>query len=240
MNSTDTPAFTLIMPAAGIGQRAGGSVAKQYQMLGHTCVLEQTLNIFLALPGLQKAIVALHADDDQFADLDVSQHPKVTTVVGGEERADSVLNALLDLKKDGLDQNSWVLVHDAARPCVQRVDIESMLQQLSHHEVGGIMAVPCSDTLKKVSPIGDIINTVERSQLWQAQTPQMFRFGILLSALQKALDNHSGVTDESSAVELCGYQPVIFQGKRSNIKITQPEDIVAAEQFLSLNGALNE
>jgi len=231
MTKNNAVPFSLIVPAAGIGQRAGGDVPKQYQLLAGKTVLEQTLEVFLALPGLQQMVVALHPEDKYFSGLSIAQQEKVSVVEGGAERANSVYNGLCSLQNK-LDNNHWVLVHDAARPCVLPEDIESMLLTLGEDETGGIMAMPASDTIKSVSSDGRIKSTQDRNTIWQAQTPQMFRFGVLFSALKNALENDLPVTDESSAVEALGYQPKVFQGKRSNIKITLPEDMGIAEQIL--------
>ncbi len=228
-NQSDIP-FWLVIPAAGIGQRTGNDLPKQYQMLAGKTVLEHTLNAFLPLTGLQGIIIALHPDDQHFAGLALNDK-RIDTVTGGKERADSVLNALHSLT-DRITPDSWVLVHDAARPCVKTGEVASMLQALDGEEVGGIMAVPASDTIKRVAENGEILGTEVRDSLWHAQTPQMFRHGLLRESLQRALDENVAVTDEASALESQGYQPKVFQGKRSNIKITLPEDFAIATEIL--------
>jgi len=221
--------FWLVIPAAGSGQRIGGDVPKQYQSLAGVPLLQRTLDVFLPIPGLQGVIVALHPQDQHFSSLPAARNPLLKTVVGGAERADSVLNALVFLSKTARSED-WILVHDAARPLVQAADVMAMLQALSGTE-GGIMAVPVSDTIKQVSE-RTITATRDRSSLWQAQTPQMFRLGALLFALQQAQQQDRVVTDEASALEAVGVMPQVFAGKRSNLKITVPEDWQLAEALL--------
>lgn len=225
----DPLSFWLVIPAAGSGKRMGSALPKQYHLLAGQPMLQRTLDIFLPVANLRGAVVALHPDDSHFARLPAAQHPLVKTVSGGAERSDSVRLALEYLATQA-DRNDWVLVHDAARPLVEAADIRAMLQALSNSE-GGIMAVPVSDTVKQVSGSA-ITATRDRSSLWQAQTPQMFRLGALLSALQSAKQNNIPVTDEASAMEAAGVQPQVFAGKRSNIKITVAEDWQLAEALL--------
>jgi 2-C-methyl-D-erythritol 4-phosphate cytidylyltransferase/2-C-methyl-D-erythritol 2,4-cyclodiphosphate synthase len=226
--------FWLVIPAAGSSKRMGASAPKQYQLLAAMPMLQRTLDVFLPIPQLRGVVVALHADDNQFAQLPVAKHPLVKTVIGGAERADSVRLALESLARHaGL--GDWVLVHDAARPLLERRDVIAMLQKLVASQVGGIMAIPVSDTIKQVND-NTILATFDRSQLWQAQTPQMFRLGSLLTALQAAQHKNLAITDESSAMELAGHAPQVFAGKRSNIKITVPEDWQLAEALLASRG----
>lgn len=222
--------FWLLIPAAGIGARVGADFPKQYCVLKGKTILEHSVDVFLGIPGLKGVVIALHSDDRHFAQLPLAKHHLVKTVVGGKERADSVFNAvnyLMDKDKD----DTWVLVHDAARPCTQAADVVAMINTLST-TAGGIMAVPVGDTIKSVNSDGQIVKTEDRRVLWQAQTPQMFRLGMLRAALQSALKSSAVVTDEASAMEMMGHMPRVFQGKRSNIKITLPEDLVIAESLL--------
>lgn len=223
--------FWLVIPAAGIGTRVGGDLPKQYCVINGKTVLEHTLDVFLGIPQLQGVVLALHSDDQYFVRSPLAKHALIKTVVGGKERADSVLKALNFLAaKD--NENVWVLVHDAARPCVQAADIVAMIENLAASTVGGIMAVPVGDTIKSVNTNGDIVKTEDRRLLWQAQTPQMFHLGMLRKALQIASEKNVTVTDEASAIELLGYTPRVFQGKRSNIKITLPEDLKIAASLM--------
>jgi 2-C-methyl-D-erythritol 4-phosphate cytidylyltransferase len=223
--------FWLVIPASGIGTRVGADLPKQYCVMHGKTILEHTIDAFLDIPLLKGVVVALQSDDQYFARSPLAKNALVRTVVGGKERADSVLNAL-NFLADKDNKNPWVLVHDAVRPCVQTADIVAMIQDLAISTVGGIMAVPVGDTIKLVNDTGGIVKTEDRRFLWQAQTPQMFHLHILREALQMARDKKMVVTDEASAMELLGYMPGVFQGKRSNIKITLPEDLMIAEALL--------
>lgn len=227
--SVNTP-FWFVVPAAGIGQRMGADCPKQYLPLGDSTILEQTLSTLLLLEHSQGIVVALHPDDQYWPTLSLSNHPKIHTVTGGAERADSVL-AALDYLQAQTDQKSWVLVHDAARPCISTNAIENLITTLANDDVGGILATPASDTLKQVSESGDIINTLDRSSVWQAQTPQMFRIGVLHQALLAAIGDNS-ITDEASAVEKQGHCVKIVESIRDNIKVTHPDDLWLAEAIL--------
>lgn len=226
----NTIPFWLVIPAAGSSQRMGGELPKQYQALAGIPVLQRTLDVFLSIPQLRGVIVAIHPQDKYFSTLPASHDKRVQAVTGGAERADSVRQALEAVSKQA-SPDDWVLVHDAARPCVQPQEVVQMLQALASSAAGGIMAIAVSDTVKQVSD-NTIVMTADRSQLWQAQTPQMFRVGALLSALQTAQQKSLAITDEASAMEAAGYKPAVFAGKRSNIKITLPEDWSIAEAIL--------
>jgi len=233
----NTLPFWLVIPAAGSSQRMGGELPKQYQALAGIPVLQRTLDVFLSIPQLRGVIVAIHQQDKHFSTLSAANDPRVASVMGGAERSDSVRLALEALSKKS-KSDEWVLVHDAARPCVQAQEVVAMLKVLSASVAGGIMAVPVSDTVKQVND-KTIVTTTDRSQLWQAQTPQMFRVGDLLSALQTAQEKHLTITDEASAMEAVGHKPLVFPGKRSNIKITVPEDWLLAEALLGEHSMKN-
>ncbi|RZA07964.1 MAG: 2-C-methyl-D-erythritol 4-phosphate cytidylyltransferase [Moraxellaceae bacterium] len=225
------PRYWFVIPAAGIGARMSAGKPKQYLMLGDKTIIEHTLLRILSLPDLAGIVVPLGSGDTYWTSLTILQHPLVHTIHGGVHRADSVLNALHYLadKAHALD---WVLVHDAARPCVTLSSIQNLCENLSTNDVGGILAVPVSDTLKQVTNRNEIHSTVDRNALWQAQTPQMFRYKLLRDCLSQALTNKETITDESSAVELCGYKPRIVEGRNDNIKITRPDDLLLAEFIL--------
>ncbi len=158
-----------------------------------------------------------------------AEHPLVITAPGGKERADSVLSALRSLREQA-DDNDWVLVHDAARPCITKQDIEHLIESLKDEAFGGILALSSHDTLKQVN--GDTIQTtIDRSVVWRALTPQMFRYGVLKKALLET-EGNLAVTDEASAVELTGGVAKIVEGRPDNIKITRPEDLALAEFYL--------
>lgn len=220
--------YWFVIPAAGIGARMNAHVPKQYLKIGGRTILECTLARVLALPNLAGVVVALSAEDDCWHKLNLSQHSLVHSVIGGASRAESVLNGLSYLKGKA-NADDWILVHDAARPCVTLGSINDLIEQLSQSDVGGILSVPVSDTLKKVAQSDKIQTTINRENLWQAQTPQMFRYQLLRDCLEKALSTNANITDESSAVELYGYSPTVVEGRSDNIKVTRPDDLLLAE-----------
>ncbi len=225
-----SPAYWFIVPAAGSGRRMGSEKPKQYLQINNKTILDHSLSRLLAVQQLAGIVLALDADDTEFSQSQYAQHEKIIRVAGGKERADSVL-AGLDYLQDKIAADDWVLVHDAARPCIRPDEIEQLQAQLQDDPVGGILAVPVADTLKRVDA-NIILQTVDRSVLWQAQTPQMFRYGVLYQALTHALQNQLSVTDEASAVEQAGLSAKIVQGRSDNIKITRPADLDLAEFIL--------
>lgn len=225
-----SPAYWFIVPAAGSGRRMGSEKPKQYLQIQNKTILDHSLSRLLAVKQLAGIVLALDSEDTEFSQSRYAQHDKIVRVVGGKERADSVL-AGLNYLKDKIAAEDWVLVHDAARPCIRSNEIEQLQTQLQDDPVGGILAVPVADTLKRVDD-NIILQTVDRSVLWQAQTPQMFRYGVLHQALTHALQNQLSVTDEASAVELAGLSAKIVQGRSDNIKITRPADLDLAEFIL--------
>jgi len=228
--------YWCVLPAAGIGQRMGGNVPKQYLSLGAMTVLEHTLSILLSIKQLAGIVVVIHPDDQYWSSLPVSQHTNIHTVYGGEKRCDSVLAGLRYLQNI-LSDRTWILVHDAARPCILAATIELLIDTLKTDDVGGILAVPSKDTLKQLvihpesSPT--IEQTLDRNRVWQAQTPQLFRYHILLSSLTAQLTQGVSVTDEASAVEAMGYRVNIIKGSHDNIKITYPHDLTLAQTILA-------
>lgn len=224
------PAYWVIVPAAGVGARMGADCPKQYLPLLGKSIIEHTLSRLLTLPQISGIYVSLDVEDTYWQHLAVASHPLIYCVEGAAERAGSVLNALIALS-DIANVDDWVLVHDAARPCINISDIELLINTVGAHAVGGILGVPVSDTLKKVSAV-NILSTINRADVWQAQTPQMFRLGLLRDCLQRALAEGTTITDEASAVEAFAYQPLIVRGASSNIKITYPDDLVIARFLL--------
>lgn len=233
---------TALIPAAGIGTRMQCECPKQYLIVAGKTILEHTLAILLAHPRISQVVVALHPEDSVFRTLPVAQHPRIRTVTGGGERADSVL-AGLDYLAAQVPENSWVLVHDAARPCLHISDLNRLLAVLSEENTdgrnrGAILASPVRDTMKRgVASSGHtgIDHTVDRIQLWHALTPQFFPLHLLRTCLQQALSQQAVITDEASALEFCGYQPLLVTGRADNIKVTQPEDLALAGFYLSNN-----
>ena len=217
------------MPAAGVGKRMNADRPKQYLELAGKTVIEHTLYRLLSADVFAAVAVAISVEDPYWPELDVSVHEKVITAAGGKERADSVLSALKSIR-DLASDNDWVLVHDAARPCITATDIHFLIDSLMDDPVGGILALSSHDTLKNVQS-GSILGTLDRSHIWRALTPQMFRYGSLKQALEMA-EGNPAITDEASALELQGLQPKIVEGRPDNIKITRPEDLALAQFYM--------
>lgn len=220
-----------IIPAAGLGARMQSDKPKQYFTLAGEIILQRVVNLFSVHSHIEKVVVVLHAKDHWWPSLQLSHPEKILTAIGGKERVHSVFLGL-DFLSDYADKNDFVLVHDAARPCLQSNDISRLLSALKNHDVGGLLGMPVVDTLKKVDANNCVENTVSREHLWHAQTPQCFRYGLLKSAIENALTHHHVVTDESSAVEYAGFKPKMIVGDAHNIKITFPEDIELAEKMI--------
>jgi 2-C-methyl-D-erythritol 4-phosphate cytidylyltransferase len=221
-----------VVPAAGSGSRMGGDCPKQYLDLGGTPVLQRSLDALLALEQLDTVMVALAPGDSHWQALAAARYPRVEVTNGGAERADSVLACLCALESRAAPED-WVLVHDAARPCLARTSLARLVEELSGDEVGGLLAVPVAETVKRCDANGRVVETVERQGLWLAQTPQMFRFGLLKAALVAASQSGATVTDESSAMELAGHRPRLVPGEPGNIKITRPGDLHLAAHTLA-------
>ncbi|SDV02913.1 2-C-methyl-D-erythritol 4-phosphate cytidylyltransferase [Pseudomonas mucidolens] len=224
MNSC-LPAFWAVIPAAGVGARMAADRPKQYLQLGGRTILEHSLGCFLDHPALMGLVVSLAVDDPYWPNLAYANDPRITRVEGGDERSGSVLNALLHLHAQGASDDDWVLVHDAARPNLSRDDLDKLLSALADDPVGGLLAVPARDTLKRVDKHGRVVETVDRSLIWQAYTPQMFRLGALHRALADSLVADALITDEASAMEWAGQAPRLIEGRSDNIKVTRPEDL---------------
>jgi 2-C-methyl-D-erythritol 4-phosphate cytidylyltransferase len=232
LSSNTEPGFWAIVPAAGSGTRMQAETPKQYLRLADKTVLEHTLDTLLACERLSGVILVLSASDRHWPEIEGRYRgPALETVTGGDERCHSVLNGLQHLAGKSED-NDWVLVHDAARPCVRRSDIEMLINTLETDAYGGVLGVPVADTMKRADNGLRVTATVERDGLWHAYTPQMFRAGMLRAALQQAIDKGCMVTDEASAMELAGYPPRMVQGARDNIKITLPSDLALAAFYL--------
>lgn len=226
------PGCWAIVPAAGVGKRVVGSpVPKQYLRFEGKTILEHALSPLIDNEYIAGVVVVLHKDDQWFTDLTIDcKNKQLWTVTGGATRAQSVLNALTYLK-DYADKSDFVLVHDAARPCISKVDLQRLIDTCIEDAVGGILATPVQDTIKKVND-SSVVDTVNRNNLWRALTPQMFRFGLLLDALNEALDAGLEITDEASAVERYGFTPRVIAGDVKNIKVTTAEDILIAQMYL--------
>ncbi len=230
MISTAAPRFWAVVPAAGKGTRMQSELPKQYLKLFGKTILEHTLGRLTAHPRIAGVALAVAADDDLWPEMRAN-FPSVITAIGGTERCHSVLNALRALSAHAADDD-WVLVHDAARPCLHPNDVSRLIDTLAAHPVGGILAIPVRDTLKRCDDQSTIEATVDRTRLWHALTPQMFRLSVLREALSRALAAGALVTDEAQAVEAMGLIPRVVEGRGDNLKVTRPEDLALAELFL--------
>ena len=227
-----TPKLWLVIPAAGAGKRMQSARPKQYLSLRGSLILDLAVACISDHLPLAGCVVVLGHEDPWWCETRASQDASVHRCTGGQQRADSVLAGLewLDGRAAGDD---WVLVHDAARPCLHPDDLNRLLMELANHEVGGLLAAPVTDTLKKTGTGSrDVVETVDRNHLWRALTPQMFRFGILKSALKASISAGRSVTDEASAIEQSGYFPCIVEGRPDNIKVTVPADLAMADFVL--------
>lgn len=228
---TDKQKYWAVIPAAGVGKRMQADRPKQYLELHGRTVLEHTLARFLDHPQISGVVVALTEGDPYWQELAIT-HPKLSVAPGGKERCHSVLNALQVLRQRA-DESDWVLVHDAARPCLRREDLNHLIDVLSPHPVGGLLGLPLADTVKRTGADDTVIETVPREHLWRALTPQMFRLGELHEAVDAALKNNRLVTDDASAMELAGKAPKMVEGHGDNIKITRPQDLALAQLYLA-------
>lgn len=232
-----SPRFYGLIPCAGVGSRAGTSQPKQYEPLAGVPMLRYALAAFSASPSIARTVLVLAPGDQslhrRFDDaLFTGLHFEVA-YCGGATRHASVRNGLDALIADGAQVDDWVLVHDAARPGL----LPDMIENLVRHAGGdgALLALPVADTLKRANDAACSIGTVSRDGLWQAQTPQMFRIGRLMDALDQAKASGAVVTDEASAVELLGDRPALVRGSLRNFKVTYPEDFALAERFLAGN-----
>lgn len=224
------PRLFALVPCAGVGVRAGTGSPKQYAPLAGKAVVAHTLRALQAVPRLAATLVVLSPDDDQF-----EHHVPAfagagawTTRCGGDSRALSVLNGLVELRERGVADNDWVLVHDAARCLLRPAWVDRLIDACGEDPVGGLLALPLADTLKQESA-GRVAATLDRQAKWLAQTPQMFRLGLLHQALAAGT---SGITDEASAVEALGRTPLLVPGEAENFKLTWPADFALAQRLL--------
>lgn len=225
------PRYWVVISAAGLGLRMGADKPKQYLKIHQKTILEHTLDIFLSHPKISKLVVVLHPRDHYWREIPLSNSSQIITAIGGDTRAQSVLQGLKALANDAAP-NDWVLVHDSVRPCLTKKILDRLLNQLSNHPVGGILGIPVRDTLKQINDEGAIIQTLSREQAWCAQTPQMFRYQLLLDALTQTINQRQIVTDDAGAIEKLGYKPQMIMGDIHNIKITYPDDLIMSEKFL--------
>ena len=217
----------VIIPAAGVGKRMQSVVPKQYLDIDGMTILDRTIDKFISLEFINKVIVALSPNDDYFRDSKFLNNPKLLVVLGGKERCDSVYNVILAATSE------YVLVHDAARPCVLTSDIQLLVDKCSNDN-GGLLVSRIPDTIKKANEHNEVISTIPRDNVYRALTPQYFKKDLLRKAYEKSVNDGFVMTDESSAMEYLGYKPQAVVGSSTNIKITEPNDLELAKIFLQL------
>ena len=227
-----TPQVHVLIPAAGHGTRFGGVMLKQYLPVCGKPVLAHSIRVFQFHPLVSSITVVLAEDDQWFESAVGLLAATVKTVIGGDTRAQSVRNGLRYIA-DNYSETDWVLVHDAARPCLSPSRLEKFLEQGLESADGAILAMPVGDTLKRAGDSQKIVSTVDRSELWSAQTPQLFRVGALAGAIDKAQDAGCELTDEASAMEFVGVRPLLVKGSSANIKVTHSSDLAIAEALLT-------
>lgn len=223
--------YWVVIPAAGTGERMGSELPKQYLKIDGRTILQIAIEKFFHRPEITGLVVAVADEDPYWPELRFDDLLPITAVTGGAERYHSVYNALKFLDAIA-EPEDWVLVHDAARPCLSITDLSRLIESLAQDDVGGILAHREIDTVKQGDDDRKITRTLDRTHIWHAMTPQMFRFGPLKAALADAIAAENLVTDEASAMELAGFHPRLIEGSRSNIKVTGPDDLVFAAYFL--------
>jgi 2-C-methyl-D-erythritol 4-phosphate cytidylyltransferase len=229
------PKYHALIPAAGSGSRMSGEIPKQYLMLCDRPLLYHAAERLLSHPQIDHVLIVLAPGDERFAAIDWGPHSQriAPLYCGGATRAASVFNGLL-AASDAIDADDWVIVHDAARPCLAASALARLIETLHDDETGGLLAMPVVDTLKRADSGGRVAETVPRDSLWRAQTPQMFRYGVLLEGLRNADLRHT--TDEAHAVERLRLKPRLVPGDERNLKVTYPEDLRLAELILESMG----
>lgn len=221
--------YWAVMPAAGAGKRMESDIPKQYLQIKGKSVIEHSLEVLITHSLIEMVVVAISEKDKHWSELPVSSHSLVRSVPGGKERCHSVLNCLEFLDTQASPED-WVMVHDAARPCVRSDDIDKLITELAGTR-GGLLALPVRDTMKRAR--GNLVQeTIEREGLWHALTPQMFRLKDLKKALKQIISREGIVTDESQAMEFAGYSPRLVEGRAENIKVTRQADLALAELYL--------
>jgi 2-C-methyl-D-erythritol 4-phosphate cytidylyltransferase len=229
--------YFVVIPAAGSGRRFSASVPKQYAALGSSTVIEHALSAFESDPDCAGIVVAVAPDDSLWPVIAARRSRLIETAEGGEERAHTVRNALRALSARARPDD-WIMVHDAARPCFSTADLKVLKRELASHPVGGLLAVPLADTLKRALEPGaqatHVDSTIDRAGLWRAVTPQVFRCGVLLRAIEAALDSGKTPTDEAQAIEWSGQRPMLIAGRGDNIKVTTADDLALAAAILSV------
>jgi 2-C-methyl-D-erythritol 4-phosphate cytidylyltransferase len=226
--------YFAVIPAAGEGARMGGDLPKQYLELAGRPLLYHAVRRVAGDPRIEQVFVVLAPGDQHYTRIDWGAFAgKIEPLYcGGETRAASVFNGLL-AANDAIAASDWVLVHDAARPCLGRSDLDRLIGELGEDATGGLLALPVADTLKRANREARVMQTESRENLWQAQTPQMFRYRLLVEALRAS--DPAAITDEASAVEKFGLRPKLVMGDARNLKVTYPQDLELAELILKSN-----
>lgn len=231
--------FVVVVPAAGVGKRMQAQCPKQYLLIQNKTILEHTVYKLLSHDLIKHVVISISVADEYFKDISLSNHPNVSVVYGGSERVDSVLAGL-----NSIDASTypWVMVHDAARPCVDLSDISTLIDQTQQLQIGGLLSTPVKDTIKQSkicvnqndkTSYPNVDKTIDRNSLWHALTPQLYRTNELINAISTAKKNNIEITDESSAIEAVGLNSVLVEGRGDNIKITRPDDLALASFILS-------
>lgn len=231
MNTDAAPRYWAVIAAAGGGARMRAGKPKQYLKLRGRSVLEYSVGALMDAPWIDGVVVVLAPGDEEFARLALGRHWKVHAAQGGLTRAASVLAGLRRVSELAKAEAPYVLVHDAARPCLLRQDLERLRDEASG-EQGGLLAVPVADTVKRAEGT-HAASTLNRRELWRAQTPQLFRLDLLRRALEDCAERGVEPTDEAGAMEAAGYRPRLVQGREANIKVTWPDDLALAEFWLA-------
>jgi 2-C-methyl-D-erythritol 4-phosphate cytidylyltransferase len=227
------PRYFALIPAAGSGSRIGGEIPKQFLTVAGKSLLAHAVATLAYDSRIKKIFVVTMPEDPYLERFSKMPGLDATQILpcGGASRAQTVLNGLREMEKHGVLDNDWVLVHDAARPCLSAQALDRLIDEVGTDVVGGILAVPVADTIKRGDEYARAISTVPRADLWQAQTPQMFRAGTLRNALVDA--NLEKITDEASAIEAAGMRPKLVMGERGNIKVTYADDLPFVEWLLA-------
>ena len=229
MNNSEN--LWVVIPAAGVGKRMLVDHPKQYIVLEGKTVLEHTIACFSQNSKVKGIVVVISKGDEYWPNLNVQCDVPLYVAEGGKERCHSVLNGLSFLAEQA-QACDWVMVHDAARPFLHEDDINRLIEKLWEHSVGGLLGLPVADTLKFCGNDLSVKHTVNRLGLWRALTPQMFRYQKLLNSLRVAVEYPDKITDEASAMEMAGYEPLMVEGRWDNIKITHPQDLSQANLIL--------
>lgn len=224
-----------IVLAAGKGNRFGPVIPKQFTRIRQKSLVDWSLNIFSNNLFFNKIFVVVPQTKAILIESDFKNNPKFCYLEGGKERIDSLLTALYALENLAQEED-WVVEHDAARPCLLPQDLDQLIESCSTSNVGGLLAYPIVDTIKRSQGSNMVLETVDRENLWHAATPQMFRYGLLKKALEKAKKEAFSITDSASAIENLGYSPLLIPCQRTNFKVTYPEDLALARAILENRG----